>query len=130
MAKCDPPEPLQLVTPHYKFRANSCEHANPWLRRLETHAVWINPCDAEARGIRQGDLAEVFNQFGTTAIPARVTERIMPGVVCVYQGAWYQPGMGGVDQGGCANVLTSHRLSPTGGMATHSEWVDVRRRGT
>lgn len=120
--------PLQLVTPHSKLRANSTGHANPWLQRLEPHSVWINPRDAEARGIAQGDQVEVFNQFGTVAIPAKVTERIMPGVVCVYQGTWYRPSKGGADEGGCANVLTSHSLSPTGGMMVHSEWVQIRRR--
>jgi anaerobic dimethyl sulfoxide reductase subunit A len=51
----------------------------------------------------------------------------MPGVVCVYQGTWYQPSSDGVDEGGCANVLTTHITSATGGYATHSDWVEVRR---
>jgi anaerobic dimethyl sulfoxide reductase subunit A len=124
----DARHPLQLVTPHYRFRANSCEHANAWLRRLEPHAVWIHPSDARARGVEHGDPVEVLNELGTVALPAKVTERILPGVVCIYQGAWYRPAADGVDEGGCANVLTSHHLSPTGGMATHSERVDVRKR--
>ena len=53
--------------------------------------------------------------------------RALPGVVCVYQGTWYRPGADGVDEGGCANVLTAHRESPTGGYATHSTQVEVRR---
>jgi anaerobic dimethyl sulfoxide reductase subunit A len=120
--------PLRLLTPHSKLRANSSGYANAWLQSLEPHRVWINAQDARERGIAQGELVEVFNQYGTVAIPAKVTERIMPGVVCVYQGVWYRPGSDGVDEGGCANVLTGHHLSPTGGMAVHSEWVEVRRR--
>ena len=120
--------PLQLVTPHSKLRANSNGFPNDWLLRLEPHRVWMNPQDAQARGIGHGDLVEVFNPYGRTAIPAKLTERMMPGVVCVYQGTWYQPGADGVDEGGCANSLTSHRLSPTGGPSTHSERVQIRRR--
>jgi len=120
--------PLQLVTPHSKLRSNSCGHANPWLRRMEPHSVWINPQDAKARGFAHGDQVEVFNQFGAVNIPAKVTERIMPGVVCIYQGTWYCPRKDGVDEGGCANVLTGHHVSPTGGMSVHSEWVEVRRK--
>ena len=119
--------PLQLVTPHSKLRANSTGHPNDWLQRLEPHRVWIHPLDAAARGIKNGDAIEVFNAYGTVVIPAKFTERIMPGVVCIYQGTWYQPGPDGRDTGGCANTLTSHNVSPTGGMAVHSEWVNVRR---
>ncbi len=118
--------PLQLITPHSKLRSNSCLHANPWLQRLEPHAAWIHPSDAATRGIAGGDVVQVYNQYGTIQLRAKVTERIMPGVVCVYQGTWYQPGPDGVDEGGCANVLTSHSTSRTGGAATHSAWVEVR----
>lgn len=120
--------PLRLITPHSKLRANSSGHANPWLQHFEPHRVWISSKDAEARGIVDGELVEVFNQYGTVAIPAKVTERIMPGVTCIYQGVWYQPNADGVDIGGCPNVLTGHHLSPTGGMAVHSEWVEIRRK--
>jgi anaerobic dimethyl sulfoxide reductase subunit A len=80
-----------------------------------------------ARGIQDGEGVEVTSESGTIRIPAMVTERIMPGVVCVYQGTWYLPSSDGVDEGGCANVLTGHITSVTGGYATHSGWVEVRR---
>jgi len=118
--------PLHLLTPHFKFRSNSCLAGVPTLQRLERPEVWINPLDAEARGIALGQAVEVYNERGVVRVPAKVTPRIMPGVVSLYQGAWYDPGPGGVDTGGCANVLTEHRLTPTGGMATHTTRVDVR----
>ena len=119
--------PLQLLTPHSRIRSHSCLHTNPWLQRLEPHSMWINSKDAMVRGIQAGEIVEVTSESGTIRIPAMVTERIMPGVVCVYQGTWYQPSSDGVDEGGCANVLTSHKTSATGGFATHSDWVEVRR---
>ena len=125
-----PPLPrghLRLLTPHSRLRANSVLHANPWLRQLEPHVLWISAEDAGERGIRDGDLVSVHNDCGTVSVPAKVTERIMPGVVCLYQGAWYEPDETGVDRGGCANTLTGHCLSPSGGMATHSSSVAVRR---
>jgi len=120
--------PLQLITPHSKLRSNSCGHANPWLRELEPHTVWINPVDAKVRGIAQGDLVYVSSPSGAIAIECGITERIMPGVVCVYQGTWYEPDEERIDRGGCANTLTGHRLSPTGGPTTHSTWVEVSKR--
>ncbi len=119
--------PLQLLTPHSRIRSHSCLHTNPWLQRLEPHSVWLNSKDAKVRGVIDGEVVEVTSKSGTIRIPAMVTERIMPGVVSVYQGTWYKPASDGVDEGGCANVLTSHITSATGGYATHSDWVEVRR---
>ena len=127
-----PPVPegwLRLLTPHSRLRANSVLHANPWLRRLEPHVLWISSADARECGIRDGETVSVSNRNGTVTVPAKVTERIMPGVVCLYQGTWYEPDGAGVDVGGCANTLTDHCLSPSGGTATHSAAVQVRRVG-
>ena len=119
--------PFSLITPHSKLRSNSCVHANPWLQEAEPHRIWLNPDDAAARGIADGDPVEAFSPQGTIALPAKVTERIAPGAVCVYQGTWYQPGPDGVDRGGCANTLTDHRLTATGGFTTHSSRCQIRR---
>ena len=125
-----PPAPkawLRLLTPHSRLRANSVLHANPWLQRLEPHVLWISSTDARERGIRDGETVSVSNRNGSVAVPAKVTERIVPGVVCLYQGTWYDPNGSGIDVGGCANTLTDHCLSPSGGTATHSAAVEVRR---
>ena len=119
--------PLHLVTPHSKLRSNSCAHANPWLQQLEPHVLWISSQDACERGISNGDMVEVRSEFGVLKIRARVTERIMPSVACIYQGTWYQPDADGVDRGGCANTLTNQRESPSGGFTTHSARIEVRR---
>jgi anaerobic dimethyl sulfoxide reductase subunit A len=119
--------PLQLITPTSRLRARSSLHTNPWLQRLEPHTVWMNSNDAAVRGIENGEIVEVTSGVGRTRIPVKVTERIMPGVVSIYHGTWYRPAEDGVDIGGCANVLTSHMTSATGGFATHSDWVEVRR---
>jgi len=118
---------LHLLTPHSRLRANSVLHANPWLQRLERHALWINPVDACERRIRDGEMVLIQNENGTVSAPAKVTERIVPGVVSLYQGTWYEPDATGVDRGGCANTLTSRQLSPSGGMVAHSSAVTVRR---
>jgi len=119
--------PLQLITTHFKRRANNQFDNIPWLRELESQAVLINSADAQARGISDGDMVRVFNDRGEMVIPAKVTERIMPGVVDVPQGAWYDPDEKGVDRGGCANVLTRDAYSPGGSFAYNTCLVQVQK---
>jgi anaerobic dimethyl sulfoxide reductase subunit A len=117
--------PLQLLTTHHKARAHSTWYNVPWTREIEPHSVWINAKDAQARGIEDGDLVDVYNNRGRIRIPALVTERIMPGVVNVSQGAWYQPDEDGIDLGGCANVLTNDEGSPGGAIPMNTALVQV-----
>ena len=72
----------------------------------------ISSTDAEARGIHGGDRVRVFNDRGEITILTKVTERIMPGVVDVPQGTWYNPDSNRVDRGGNPNVLNKdeHRV--------------------
>jgi anaerobic dimethyl sulfoxide reductase subunit A len=85
----------------------------------------IRRIDAESRGIRDGDMVRVYNDRGIVMIPARVSERIMPGVVDLPQGAWYDPDENGVDRGGCANVLTKDVTSPGGAFPCNTALVQV-----
>ena len=60
----------------------------------------INTVDAERRGIKDGDISRTYNDGGEIRITTTVTERIMPGVVNVAQGAWFKPDKRGIDRGG------------------------------
>ncbi len=117
--------PLQLITFHFKTRAHSNFYNIKWLRELEPHEVWINPVDARARKIEDGQKVRVFNDRGELWIHAKVTQRIMPGVVAIGQGAWYSPDEKGIDQGGCANTLTNDKGSPGGATPTNTALVEV-----
>lgn len=121
--------PLQLIGFHTKRRCHSIHEKNVLLRELDPTTVWINPADAETRGIADGAMAEVFNDRGTVRIPAKVTERIMPGVIGIHEGAWYAPKADGTDTGGCLNVLTmSDRATPLArANPQHTNLADVRR---
>ena len=119
--------PLQLITPHFKRRAHSQFDNLPWLRELQDQTLTINSRDAGPRGIKEGDMVRIVNKRGEVRIPARVTERIMPGVVAIPQGAWFAPDENGVDHGGSANVLTSSVTSPAGAFASHTALVQVEK---
>jgi anaerobic dimethyl sulfoxide reductase subunit A len=119
--------PLQLISPHSKRRAHSVFDNISWLRKVEPQQLWINPIDAEAREIKSGELVKVFNDRGTVVIQAKVTERIMPGVVSLCEGAWYNPDRNGLDHGGCPNLLSKDEFSPAGAFCTNSCIVEVQK---
>jgi anaerobic dimethyl sulfoxide reductase subunit A len=118
---------LQLITTHFKRRTNAQFETVPWLRELQKQAVLINLEDARARDIQDGQTVRVFNDRGEIVIRARVTERVMPGVVDVPQGAWHDPDGNGVDRGACANVLTKDEPSPGGAFAYNTALVEVEK---
>ncbi|ALC90234.1 DMSO reductase [Bacillus sp. FJAT-18017] len=104
--------PLQMISWHYKRRCHSTHDNNPWLEETAPQEMWINPRDARARGIKEGDRAKVFNDRGLIHIPVKITSKIIPGVVGIPQGAWYTPDENGIDQRGSINVLTKHHPTP------------------
>ena len=119
--------PLQLITTHFKRRAHTQFETLPWLRELQEQVIQVNPVDAQARGIRNGDEVRVFNDRGEMIIRVKVTERIMPGVVDIPQGAWYDPDERGVDRGACANVLTANKISPGAAVPYNTSLVQLQK---
>jgi len=119
--------PLLLITTHSKRRAHSQFEYVPWLRELLHQAILLNPIDARSRNIRDGDEVRVFNDRGEVAVPAIVTQRIMPGVVDLPQGAWFSPDQQGIDRGACANVLTRDARSPGGAACYNTCLVQVEK---
>jgi anaerobic dimethyl sulfoxide reductase subunit A len=119
--------PLQAITTHFKRRAHTQYEKIPWLCELQTQAIFINPVDAAPRGIKDGDQVRVFNDRGEMIISAALTERIMPGVIDIPQGAWYDPDRNGVDRGGCANVLTRDEPSPAKAFTPNTCLVQVQK---
>src|SRR5262249_48798635 len=115
--------PLRMVTPKSRARTHSIHGNQPILSRADSDDVWINTADAAARGIADGQLVRIFNARGTTRLPARVTDRIAPGVVSIKEGAWFTPDGSGADTRGCANVLTADRTSPAGAAPFNSSFV-------
>src|SRR5262249_3745491 len=70
--------------------------------------VRINPQDAARRGIRDGDIVRLFNPRGACLAGAVVDADVMPGVVVMATGAWFDPAdaAGEPERHGNPNVLT------------------------
>jgi anaerobic dimethyl sulfoxide reductase subunit A len=120
--------PLQAIGHHTLHRVHSTHDNNDWLEEAFPQRVFINPLDASARGIQDGNEVKVYNDRGTIVLPCRITPRIMPGVIDIPQGAWYEPDQDGVDHGGNVNMLTSHRWTPFAfGTAQHTIMVEIEK---
>jgi len=107
------PRPLHLASSHPRSRLHS-QLCGTVLRAGYAVAgrepCLINPADAAARGIADGDVVRVFNARGQVLAGAVVTDDIMPGVIRINEGAWYDPVESGAPNTLCrygdVNVLT------------------------
>ena len=111
--------PLQLVTFHYRRRSHSIFDSAPWLRELFPQEFWMNPIDAEKAGIAAGDKVKVTSRHGVVLRPVYLTNRVLPGVVAMGEGAWAQVDEeSGIDMAGATNTLNG--AIPTG--QGHQGW--------
>jgi molybdopterin-containing oxidoreductase family molybdopterin binding subunit len=99
--------PLVMITSHTRFRTHTQWDNLPWLREvLPKSFVEINPADAQARGISDGDTVTMFNDRGSIQVVAKLTSGIRPGVVNTYQGGWQEFPTATV------NMLTHQKINP------------------
>ncbi len=100
--------------------------------RIKGHEpLYIHPDDAQARGIAADDLVKVYNQRGAMICGAVISDNMMPGVILVSTGAWFDPDSTGVVscKHGNPNVLTPDlgTSSLAQGPAAHSCLVRVEK---
>jgi len=124
---------LHLVSNQPKTRLHSqldCGGISQAAKVAGREPIRINPADAAARGIADGDLVRVFNARGACLAGAVISENVRPGCVELATGAWYDPaGPGGLDRSGNPNVLTRDQgtSSLAQGSSAHSALVEVER---
>jgi anaerobic dimethyl sulfoxide reductase subunit A len=119
--------PFHMVTPHPRWRTHSIFHNIPWLRETFQQEITLNARDAGRLGIRTGDIVEVWNERGKVVVPAYVTERCMPGVVVLFEGAWMDLAKDGTDRSGNPDFLTLDEPSPAGAFAYNTILVDLKK---
>ena len=103
--------PIHLVTHQPASRLHAQMDPGPVSRRQKVagrEPVRINPQDAARRGIRDGDVVRLFNPRGACLAGAVVDADVMPGVVVMATGAWFDPAdaAGEPERHGNPNVLT------------------------
>jgi len=119
--------PFHLISPHPRWRTHSIFNNCTWLRETYEQEVTIYTGDAKKLGIRTGDTVEVWNDRGKVVVPAYVTERCMPGVAVLHEGAWIDLDENGVDRAGNPDMLTLDEPSPAGSFAYNTVLCSIKK---
>ena len=119
--------PFHLISPHPRWRTHSIFHNIPWLRETYAQEVTLNAGDAARLGIVMGDTVELWNDRGRVVVPAYVTERCMPGVLVLHEGAWMDLDEHSVDRAGNPDFLTKDDPSPAGAFAYNTVLCNIKK---
>ncbi len=117
--------PLAIISPPNRHFLNSSFANMPFaIAEAKEPSLEIHPADAAARSIRDGDSVRIFNDRGSLAARARVSDSAREGVV-VALSVWWRKLT--ADRRN-ANELTAQALTDIGRGATFYDClVDVRR---
>ena len=111
--------PLQLLTPkhHTRFLNSGYSHLPKHGPAEGGPFVELDPADAEARGLAEGECARVFNDRASLELPVKLSRRLRPGLAAIPYGWWraHHP------DGKVANSLTNDTLTDWGGGVAFSD---------
>lgn len=130
---------LKLITRRTLYMVNSWLHNLPVLKQgvHQNNPLWMNPADAERRGLVAGDDVTVHNRYGSVDAVLAYDEALKPGVVAMTHG-WGQSSARSLEVARRQPGANVNRLSPIGKdgydvLSNQSHLtginVDVTRRG-
>lgn len=122
---------LQSCHPDQRLHSQMCEsdEYRATYTVQDREPVYISPEDAKSRGIKDGDLVRVFNDRGQLLAGAVVSDNYPPGVIRIYEGAWYGPlneKVGAIDTYGDPNTVTMDIGTSELAQATSANTVVVQ----
>jgi molybdopterin-containing oxidoreductase family molybdopterin binding subunit len=81
--------PLTLLFSHSPYRIHSTFANMPMLKKFEPEPILkINPADAAARGVTDGDAVRVYNDRGTVTVKSQIDADLRAGVLVLPEGHW------------------------------------------
>ncbi|TDA70260.1 MAG: twin-arginine translocation signal domain-containing protein [Clostridia bacterium] len=122
--------PLVYIQTKHRFRAHSQFSNARWLLEINPEPVLeINPADAEARGLKDGDLVEVFNDRGQVRVRCQFTPEMRPGMVKISEGWWLRYFAAGSFQSLTNPTLNPRQLKEIHGPVVpfYDSLVEVRK---
>ena len=116
--------PLVVITPKARYRVHGQWFNVPALREMDPEpTTYLNPQDAQARGIADGDYVEVFNDRGGYVARCILSEGIRPGVISTPKG-WQRNQH---KRGGYQEVTGGHFDPFTVNNSFYETLADVRK---
>ena len=80
--------PFSVMNSHPRWRVHSSFYEVPWLQEIAGEPiVQMNPKDAAAKGLSDGDIVRVFNDRGEVGLKLVLSEGIQPGSLDIPKGA-------------------------------------------
>ncbi|MFI5537055.1 molybdopterin-dependent oxidoreductase [Nocardia sp. NPDC051900] len=126
--------PVQLVANQPRTKLHSQLDVGAYSQSVKISGrepIRMHPSDAEARGLRAGDIVRVFNDRGSCLAGLVVDEGVRAGVAQLSTGAWYDPDPADPTfcRHGNPNVLIADRPSSTlsQGCAGQLTLVEIER---
>jgi formate dehydrogenase len=125
---------LVLIGQRERKTHNSWMHSSPFIKHKNSNAVLINPADALARNVTDGDIVTLAGNNSELQLPVKITENIMPGVVVVPHGWGHAAsGVASAQQSPGENINHiipggNDNIEPVSGQAIiHGHSVEVRK---
>jgi anaerobic selenocysteine-containing dehydrogenase len=113
---------LRLLTPKSHYFLNSSFANMPRQRKaMGPPTVEMNPVDAQARRLTDGQPIAVRNHQGEISAVLEITDRICPGALAMAGKWWSEP----AETAAVANLLSPSSWSPGGQPAYNDTFVDV-----
>jgi biotin/methionine sulfoxide reductase len=125
--------PLHLISNQPTHRLHSQLDNAEMSQKNKIHGkepVMINSKDASDRDIKNGDIVLLYNARGKVLAGAKISDNIMPGVVVLSTGAWFDPDYDlNIERHGNPNVLTKDvGTSSLGqGPTCHTTLVELKK---
>ena len=120
--------PLLLWTPHSLRRSHTVNDNVVSLREAFPQECFMSTVDAEARGIKNGDLVLMTSPHGKVLRPAKVLPTLVPGAVALQDGAWIRiDEETGIDLGGDPNILQAPKASGQASQSWTGTLVQVEK---
>ena len=125
--------PLHLISnqPTHRLHSQLDNAANSQNSKIKgKEPVMINSSDALDRDIQDGDIVMLFNKRGRVLAGANISDSVMPGVVVLSTGAWFDPDYAlNLERHGNPNVLTKDvgTSSLSQGPTCHTTLVQVKK---